>query len=148
MFTTSGTFMLLFIAALQNIGGEIQEAAMVDGANGWQRFWRVTLPQLRPTLFTVITLGLIGCWQVFDEGSNWPWTDGIRHIIECIETGTAPVIAPEHAYHVLEIMLASMASGDSGQAIPIESTFTPPRFDGASTLGPGAHLIHDPGADA
>jgi multiple sugar transport system permease protein len=40
---------------------------MMDGANGWQRFWRVTLPQLRPTLFTVITLGLIGCWQVYDQ---------------------------------------------------------------------------------
>jgi multiple sugar transport system permease protein len=67
VFTTSGTFMLLFIAALQNLGGEIHEAAMMDGANGWQRFWRVTLPQLRPTLFTVITLGLIGCWQVYDQ---------------------------------------------------------------------------------
>lgn len=66
-FTTSGTFMLLFIAALQNIGGDIQEAAMMDGANGWQRFWRVTLPQLRPTLFTVITLGLVGAWQVYDQ---------------------------------------------------------------------------------
>jgi multiple sugar transport system permease protein len=67
VFTTSGTFMLLFIAALQNLGGDVQEAAMVDGATGWQRFWRVTLPQLRPTLFTVLTLGLIGCWQVFDQ---------------------------------------------------------------------------------
>ena len=67
VFTTSGTFMLLFVAALQNLGGDVQEAAMVDGANGWQRFWRVTLPQLRPTLFTVLTLGLIGCWQVFDQ---------------------------------------------------------------------------------
>ena len=67
IFTTSGTFMLLFLAALQNIGPEIQEAAMVDGANSWQRFWRVTLPQLRPALFTVLTLGLIGCWQVFDQ---------------------------------------------------------------------------------
>ncbi|CAN5314644.1 sugar ABC transporter permease [soil metagenome] len=67
VFTTSGTFMLLFIAALQNLSGETQEAAMMDGANGWQRFFRVTLPQLRPTLFTVLTLGLIGCWQVFDQ---------------------------------------------------------------------------------
>ena len=40
---------------------------MMDGANARQRFFRVTLPQLRPTLFTVITLGLIGCWQVFDQ---------------------------------------------------------------------------------
>ena len=67
VFTTSGTFMLLFLAGLQNIGGDVEEAAMMDGANGWQRFWRITLPQLRPTLFTVLTLGLIGCWQVFDQ---------------------------------------------------------------------------------
>jgi len=67
VFTTSGTFMLLFIAALQNVGYELTEAGMMDGASGWQRFWRITLPQLRPTLFTVITLGLIGCWQVFDQ---------------------------------------------------------------------------------
>jgi multiple sugar transport system permease protein len=67
IFTTSGTFMLLFIAALQNMSGEIEEAAMMDGATGWQRFWRVTLPMLRPTLFTVLTLGLIGTWQVFDQ---------------------------------------------------------------------------------
>jgi multiple sugar transport system permease protein len=67
IFTTSGTFMLLFIAALQNIPGEVDEAAMVDGANARQRFFRVTLPQLRPTMFTVITLGLIGTWQVFDQ---------------------------------------------------------------------------------
>lgn len=67
IFTTSGTFMLLFIAALQNIPGEVEEAAMVDGANARQRFFRVTLPQLRPTLFTVLTLGLIGTWQVFDQ---------------------------------------------------------------------------------
>jgi multiple sugar transport system permease protein len=67
VFTTSGTFMLLFLAALQNLSGEVQEAAMVDGANAWQRFWRVILPQLRPAVFTVVTLGLIGTWQVFDQ---------------------------------------------------------------------------------
>ncbi len=67
IFTTSGTFMLLFIAALQNIGPEVQEAAMMDRANGWQRFRYVTLPMLRPTLFTVLTLGMIGTWQVFDQ---------------------------------------------------------------------------------
>jgi multiple sugar transport system permease protein len=67
IFTTSGTFMLLFVAALQNIGVELGEAGMMDGANGWQRFWHITFPQLRVTIFTVLTLGLIGCWQVFDQ---------------------------------------------------------------------------------
>jgi len=67
VFTTSGTFMLLFLAALQAIGEETDEAAMVDGASVWQRFWYVTLPMLRPTVFTVVTLGLIGTWQIFDQ---------------------------------------------------------------------------------
>jgi multiple sugar transport system permease protein len=67
IFTTSGTFMLLFIAALQNVGVELGEAGMMDGATAWQRFWHITLPQLRPTLFTVLTLGLIGGWQVFEQ---------------------------------------------------------------------------------
>lgn len=67
VFTTSGTFMLLFTAALQNLSADVDEAAMIDGAGAWTRFWRITLPQLRPTLFTVLTLGLIGTWQVFDQ---------------------------------------------------------------------------------
>ncbi|MEL4506108.1 sugar ABC transporter permease [Luteococcus sp. H138] len=67
IFTTSGTFMLLFIAALQNIGDETDEAGMMDGASAWQRFRHITLPMLKPTLYTVITLGLIGTWQVFDQ---------------------------------------------------------------------------------
>lgn len=67
IFTTSGTFMLLFIAGLQNIGPEIEEAAMIDQANAWQRFRHVTVPMLKPTIFTVVTLGLIGTWQVFDQ---------------------------------------------------------------------------------
>jgi multiple sugar transport system permease protein len=67
VFTTSGTFMLLFIAGLQQINAEVEEAAMTDGANAWQRFRLVTLPMLKPVVFTVVTLGLIGTWQVFDQ---------------------------------------------------------------------------------
>ncbi len=67
IFTTSGTFMLLFLAALQNLSGEVEEAAMVDGTTAWQRLRYVTIPMLRPTIFTVVTLGLIGTWQVFDQ---------------------------------------------------------------------------------
>jgi len=67
IFTTSGTFMLLFLAALQAISGDVEEAAIMDGTSPWQRFRYVTLPMLRPTVFTVVTLGLIGAWQVFDQ---------------------------------------------------------------------------------
>ena len=62
-----GTGMIIFLAGLQAVPWMLHEAAAIDGANGWQRFWRVTLPQLRPTLFLVLTLGLIGTWQVFDQ---------------------------------------------------------------------------------
>lgn len=67
IFTTSGTFMLLFIAALQSIGDETEEAGMVDGATAWQRFRHITVPMLKPTIYTVVTLGLIGTWQIFDQ---------------------------------------------------------------------------------
>ncbi|MFT8649324.1 MAG: sugar ABC transporter permease [Bifidobacterium psychraerophilum] len=67
IFTTSGTFMLMFIAALQSIGEGTEEAAIMDGTNAWQRLWHITVPQLKPTIFTVVTLGIIGTWQVFDQ---------------------------------------------------------------------------------
>ena len=54
-----------------------------------------------------------------------------------------PVNPPEHAYHVLEIMVKSMESGRTGQAMPIVSSFTPPRFDqGDARTAP--HLDHAP----
>lgn len=67
VWTTSGTLMLIFLPALYNISGEVEEAAIMDGASSWQRFWRITVPLLRPALFLVLTLGLIGTWQVFDS---------------------------------------------------------------------------------
>ena len=65
--TTAGTFMLFFLAALQQISEDIDEATEIDGATPWQRFRRVTVPLLRPTLVLVITLGFISTWQVFDQ---------------------------------------------------------------------------------
>lgn len=67
IWTTSGTFMLIFLPALYNISGEVEEASEVDGASAWQRFWHITVPLVRPTLFLVLTLGLISTWQVFDS---------------------------------------------------------------------------------
>ena len=65
--TTIGTMMVIFLAALQNIPAAVYEAAAIDGANAWQIFRRITVPLLRPTTFFVVTLGLIGCFQVFDQ---------------------------------------------------------------------------------
>lgn len=62
-----GGYMLLFLAALQNIPSEMWEQSSIDGAGTWRRNISVIIPQLKPTLFTVLTLGLIGTWQVFDQ---------------------------------------------------------------------------------
>lgn len=67
VWTTSGTFMLMFLAALQDLPVEVDEAAALDGVSPWQKLRLVTIPMLRPALFLVVTLGLIGTWQVFDQ---------------------------------------------------------------------------------
>lgn len=67
VWTTTGTMMLIFLAGLQNINPAVEEAARVDGATAVQRFWRVTVPLMKPIIFFVVTLGVIGTWQVFDQ---------------------------------------------------------------------------------
>lgn len=67
VWTTTGTFLLMFLAALQDVPAEVEEAALMDGASRWQSFKAVTLPHLRPTTLLVLTLGVIGTWQVFDQ---------------------------------------------------------------------------------
>jgi predicted dehydrogenase len=84
-----------------------------------------------------------GSWQIFEETNRrWPWTDGLRHLVECIQTGAKPLITPEHGYHVLEIMLKAQAAGDDGRSREIESTFVLPSLEPAVDMEP-AHLIHD-----
>jgi multiple sugar transport system permease protein len=65
--STTGTFMLIFLAGLQSIPESVEEAAKVDGASTFQTFWRVIVPLMRPTIYFVVTIGLIATWQVFDQ---------------------------------------------------------------------------------
>ncbi|MEQ9028529.1 MAG: sugar ABC transporter permease [Aggregatilineales bacterium] len=67
VWTTTGTLMIIYLSALQGIPSSVYEAAEVDGATGWAKFRFITLPLLRPTTFFVVTLGLIGTFQVFDQ---------------------------------------------------------------------------------
>ncbi|WP_396020482.1 carbohydrate ABC transporter permease [Arthrobacter sp. ISL-48] len=62
-----GTLMIIFLAGLQNVSAEMLEAAEVDGANAWQRFIRITLPTLRPTLLLGAVLLSVGYLQFFEE---------------------------------------------------------------------------------
>ena len=61
-----GYYMVLYLAGLQAIPAELYEAAEVDGASAWQRFWNVTLPSLRPTTFFVVVMLTISSFKVFD----------------------------------------------------------------------------------
>jgi multiple sugar transport system permease protein len=67
IFTTVPTFMVMFLAALQDINPALYEAASIDGANGRQRFWNITLPMLRPIILLAVVLGTIGTLQLFDQ---------------------------------------------------------------------------------
>jgi multiple sugar transport system permease protein len=60
-----GYNLVIFIAALQGIPGEIRDAARVDGANTWQEFWQITLPLLQPTTLLICVMTMLSSFQVF-----------------------------------------------------------------------------------
>ncbi len=62
-----GTYFLYFLIALQNVDPVLLEAADIDGASEWQKYFKVTLPMITPTIFFVLTTMLIGQIQIFDE---------------------------------------------------------------------------------
>ncbi len=67
IWTTAPTFMLLYLAGLQDIPKELYEAAAVDGATKFKTFWYVVRPQLRNITFLVVTMGFISTLQMFDQ---------------------------------------------------------------------------------
>lgn len=69
IFTTIPTMTIFFLAGLQDIPAELYEVAELDGASPWVKLVHITIPALRPVLFLVITLGLIGTMQMFDQAA-------------------------------------------------------------------------------
>ncbi|GHV66844.1 sugar ABC transporter permease [Spirochaetia bacterium] len=65
----SGFNIMIFMIAIKDVPQELYDAAEVDGANMWQKMFRITLPQLEPIVFLILTNGLIGALQIFDI----PW---------------------------------------------------------------------------
>jgi multiple sugar transport system permease protein len=64
---SSGTATIIFLAGLQEIPQSLIEAAMIDGAGRWQRFWRVVLPLLSPVVLFNLVMGVIYSFQVFTQ---------------------------------------------------------------------------------
>ncbi len=97
IWTNVGYVTLFFLAGILAIPTDIQDAARTDGANAWQRFRRITLPMLRPTLLFVLVTGVISAAQVFDTvyaltaGGPQGRTDLIAHRIYAEAFGAAAV---------------------------------------------------------
>ncbi len=74
IWATTGTLMVVFLAGLQNVPGDVYEAAALDGASRFRQFLDITIPLLKPVITFVITVGLIGTFQVFDQ--IWVMSEG------------------------------------------------------------------------
>jgi ABC-type sugar transport system permease subunit len=61
-----GFNMVYFLAALQTVDKNLEEAARIDGANAWQVFWHVTLPSMRHVVVFVVIMSVIGSYQLFE----------------------------------------------------------------------------------
>lgn len=62
-----GWYMVMYLAALQSVPQEMQEAAILDGASRWQRFWHITVPMLRPTIMVCTILSVLGALKAYQE---------------------------------------------------------------------------------
>lgn len=67
IWATAPLFMVIYLAAMQDIPESLYEAATLDGANGWDKLVCITLPFLQPVTFFIIVMGIIGTFQLFDQ---------------------------------------------------------------------------------
>ena len=95
--TTSGTLMLFYLAALQSIPTDVYEAAAMDGAKTWRTFWKITFPLLKPGHFFVAVTSVIGALQLFDQsffvskGSGGPNYSTLSAVLYLYRTAIADV---------------------------------------------------------
>ncbi|HHX59896.1 MAG TPA: sugar ABC transporter permease [Epulopiscium sp.] len=98
---SAGYYMVIYLAGLQGISAEIYEAGNIDGANALQRFWYITVPQLRPTTFFVVVMLTINCFKVYDQ----------IYMITQGGPGTSTLVLVYHIYQT-----AFVTGGDYGYA--------------------------------
>jgi ABC-type sugar transport system permease subunit len=89
----AGFNMVYFLAALQNVSKDLLEAAEIDGAGPWQRFWHITLPEITPIAGFVTLLSIIGSFQLFElsyimlNDSAGPDNRGLTIVMYLYQTG-------------------------------------------------------------
>ena len=80
-----GYMMIIYIAGLQAIPGDMMEAADIDGANKWQALWKVTIPNVMPSITICMFLTLTNAFKLFDQ--NFALTDGRPFVTEVTPDG-------------------------------------------------------------
>jgi multiple sugar transport system permease protein len=109
-----GYVALFFLAGILAIPADVHSAARIDGAGAWQRFWRITLPMLRPTMFFVLVTGVISAAQVFDTvyaltgGGPQDHTDLVAHRIYAEAFGAAAIGRASAMAVVLFVILVAI----------------------------------------
>ena len=103
----SGYFMLLFLAGLQGLDPQVYEAARIDGAGPWRRFWSLTLPLLAPTTLFVGLVGMISTLQQF----------GLPYLVTNGGPGTATSL------YVYQVYRETFQSGNLGYASAMSFLF-------------------------
>jgi predicted dehydrogenase len=85
-------------------------------------------------------------WELHEESDpQWPWTAGLRHLVDCVAAGRPTVSRPEHALHCLEVMQAARSSSAEGRYVQIESQFPALDYTGLPAAGADQHRRqHDP----
>ena len=73
-----GGAMIIFLAGLQGVPKSLIEASVIDGANAWQRFRHVTVPQISPVIFFNLVMGMIGALQIFSIAYIFQMTGGVN----------------------------------------------------------------------
>lgn len=117
VWTNVGYVTLFFLAGILAIPEDVHNAARLDGANASQRFWKITLPLLRPTMFFVMVTGIISATQVFDtvyaltSGGPRGRTDLVAHRIYAEAFGAAAVGRAAVMAIVLFVILVAATLG-------------------------------------
>lgn len=110
VWTQIGFYMVLYLNGLQNISDEYYEAAMLDGATGWQRFRYITLPLLRPTTYLVVFMCMLSVLQIFDQPYVISTTGGASAGSPGNGTMTMVMYIYEEAFRYREMGQASAAA--------------------------------------
>jgi multiple sugar transport system permease protein len=112
--TTSGTVMLFYLAALQSIPTDVYEAAAIDNTSRWRTFWRITFPLLKPAHFFVLVIFGVGALKIFDQafivskgagGPNYATMTGVLYIYNQAFGGNAALGVAAAAGVVLFVII-------------------------------------------